>query len=82
MTDTPGAEVVDLPVVTSLDIDPDRVIAKAAKAGLKGVVIMGYDQEGDWYFASSYADGGDVLWHLARAQHKLMKIADERGDDD
>ena len=76
--------VVNLPVVTRLDIDPSRVLDGAQKAGLTNVVILGYDENGDEYFASSYADGGNMLWLLRRAEHALMRITDEmiEGDED
>lgn len=62
--------------VTRLDVDPARVLETAAKAGLKGVVIIGFDAEGEEFFASSYADGGDVVWHLERAKLKLLQMPD------
>lgn len=69
-------EVVELSVITKLDLDPDRVLKKVL-GKLTEVVIMGFDKDGDEYFASSVADGGSVLWHIERAKHKLMKIADD-----
>lgn len=68
------SNVVNFSGVTSLDLDAERVI-EAAKGQLKGVVIVGYDQEGEEYFASSYADGGTVLWLVERMKIKLL--ADE-----
>lgn len=66
--------------VTKLDLDPTKVCQAAADAGLQGVVICGYDADGNEYFASSYADGGDVLWHLQRASLKILRYGD--ADDD
>lgn len=57
------AEVIELDVISRLDIPPDRVLQKALDAGLTEVVVIGYDADGQEYFASSQADGGDVLWH-------------------
>lgn len=62
--------------ITRNDSDPQRVLDAAIEAGLAGVVVMGYTAEGAEYFASSYADGGDVLWHLERSKHKLLRIVD------
>lgn len=70
------AEVVPFPGVTTLDCDPDRVL-ESAIGQLECVVIVGVAKDGSEYFASSVADGADTLWHLQRAIHKLMKIADE-----
>jgi hypothetical protein len=68
------AKILDFTGITSLDQDPERVLAKAA-GQLLGVVVVGYDQDGDFYFASSYADGGEVLWLLEVAKKKLLEIA-------
>jgi hypothetical protein len=65
-------EVVDLPCITRLDLDPQRVLDRAKKAGLKTVVIIGYDVDGDEYFASSVADGGEVVWLMERTKLKLL----------
>jgi hypothetical protein len=69
--------VVILPVVTTLDIPAERVLSAAAEAGLTEVVVVGRDKDGDEYFASSLADGGDVLWHLERAKLRLLRMADD-----
>lgn len=63
--------VIDLPVVTRLDLDPDRVLTKAI-GECESVVILGYDKDGEEYFASSLADGGAVLWLLERLKKKLL----------
>lgn len=70
--------VIDLPVITTLNIDPQRVLAKALDAGLTGgVVIVGYTDDGEEYFASSIADGADVVWMLERAKLKLLSVKPE-----
>ena len=68
--------VVDFPGITNLDISPDRVLNRAL-GKLDGVVVLGYDKDGQEYFKTSYADGGDMLWLLERAKLALMKTADE-----
>ena len=65
--------VVDLPVITRLDSDPDRVLTKAL-GHCESVVILGYDKQGDEYFASSLADGGEVLWLLERLKKQLLEV--------
>lgn len=69
--------VVNLPCITKLDLPPDRIIEAAAKADLAGVVVLGYTQDGDAYIASSYADGGNVMWLMELCKAKLLKIAGE-----
>lgn len=69
-------DVVGFRGVTRLDIDPARVLAEAQAAGLTAVVITGYDADGNEYFASSVADGANVLWLLARMQKRLLEVVD------
>ena len=66
--------VIDLPVVTKLDIPPTKILAKAAGAKLRNVIVVGVDDAGEFYFASSKSDGGDVLWWLELAKKKLLEI--------
>ena len=57
--------------LTKLDIPVDRIL-EGAKGKLDSVVILGYDEAGEEYFASSIADGGEVLWLLERCKQELM----------
>jgi hypothetical protein len=68
-------EVVDLDVVTTLDLDPDRILDRA-KGQLETVIIIGVDEDGDEYFASSVADGGSALWMMERAKKALLETPD------
>lgn len=65
-------DLVYLPVITKLDIPADRVLSQVPS--LKTVVIMGYDQDGELYFASSVADGGDVLWLMEQCKQRLLQV--------
>lgn len=67
--------VVNLHCVTKLDMPPDRILEEAI-GKLDGVVIMGFDKDGEEFFASSYADGGQVLWLIERSKLKLLRTAD------
>lgn len=68
----PG-EIVNWSGITRLDMPPDRIL-EAAKDKLEGVVILGFTKDGDEYFASSYADGGEMLWLLERAKKALLSM--------
>lgn len=70
------SNVVELPIVTRLDLDPQRVLAGAMEDGMTEVVIIGYDKDGDEVFRSSLADGADALWHLERAKLKLLRVGE------
>jgi hypothetical protein len=71
------ADVIIGRFITSLNIPVDRVLNLAIEKDLEGVVICGYDKEGNEYFASSIADGGEVIWLLERSKLKLLRIADD-----
>lgn len=69
-------DVVLFTGVTRLDMPADRILEKALKCdcALASVVIMGYDEAGEEYFASSIADGGTVLWLMERLKKKLLDV--------
>ena len=67
------AKIIPLGNVTRLDLPVDRVL-DAAKDRLDSVVIMGYDKDGEEYFASTMADGGEVLWLMERLRIKLLAV--------
>lgn len=70
-----SADVIDFTGSTTLDIDPDRIL-QSAIGQMDQVVLIGWDKDGQEYFASSVSDGGTVLWHLERAKLKLLRKGD------
>ena len=70
------AQIIELDNITSLDIPVERVLRKADDANLSMVVVIGYDQDGEEYFASSVAGGPEVLWALERAKLRLLRVVD------
>ena len=72
------SNVVRFTGITTLDLDADHVL-EAALGKLNGVVVVGFDKDGQEYFASSYADGGEVLWLFERAKKRLLEMPDELG---
>ncbi len=70
------SNVIPFTGITKLDLDPYTVLENT-KGKLEGAVILGYDKEGKEYFASTYADGGNVLWLLERCKLNLLRIVDE-----
>jgi len=72
------SKVIDFPLhlnsgETYADIEPDAVLTGAVGL-LKEVVIVGYKADGSLYFASTRANGPDVLWLLKRAEQRLLAI--------
>ena len=70
------ADIVPFGGVTRLNLDPDKVL-QSAIGEMTEVVICGLDKDGNRYFASTQADGGEVLWHLERARWALMQMSDD-----
>lgn len=69
--------VVNLQMVTRLDLPVDRVLNGAMEANQSSAVVIGYTEDGEFYIASTYASGSDMLWALELARHKLFKIVDD-----
>ncbi len=70
------AKVIPFSGITKLDMPPDHILDAAKEKGLEGVVIMGFKADGEEYFASSYADGGTVLWLAERLKKRLLETPD------
>lgn len=68
--------VVGSGVLTRLDLPVARILAQAGLQGLTEVAVVGFDADGDFYFAGSQADGGDALWLLEIAKKRLLEIGD------
>jgi hypothetical protein len=66
-------QVIPIGCVTRLDLPVDTVL-DAAREQLDSVVLCGYTKDGEEYFASTIADGGDVLWLLERCKTLLLKV--------
>lgn len=71
-----SAEIISFEDVARWDIPAERVIEDAIDANLDKVVILGYTQDGDEYFASSIADGGSVVWLMEMAKKQLLEEGD------
>ena len=60
---------------TRLDTPAARVLTTASDASLQTAIVIGWDSTGEFYFASSAADGAEVLWLIELAKIKLMNEA-------
>ena len=69
--------VIPLGNITSLDLPTDRVLEECKGDCTDGVVVLGFDDDGELYFASSIADGGEVLWLLEMAKKNLLEVGEE-----
>ena len=59
--------------ITRLPLDPDRVLQEAV-GKVKVVIIVGWDQDDQMYFASSEPDGPECLWLLEKAKQALLDV--------
>ena len=67
--------IVTLSCITTLDIPAERILKAAEEPLTDGdVIIIGYKPDGEFYFTSSVASGGDVLWLLEKARLELMEV--------
>lgn len=74
-----AAEVVDLNFIAGRDTTPALILPKAISADLEHCVVIGWDQDGELFFSSSYAAGPEVLWLLEVAKKRLLEMG--TGDD-
>ncbi len=70
------ADLLTFDGVSRLDLPPERILQCALDAKLDSAVVIGYDADGDFYFASTHADGGDVLWLMELAKKKLLELSE------
>jgi len=73
-------KIVPIGNLTRLDGNPD-VILNAAIGKLEGVVISGFTKDGELWAASSYADGGTVMWLLEATKTKMMSAITENYEE-
>lgn len=61
---------------TNGKVPVNDVLAGADRAKLTETVVIGWDKDGQFYFASSEADGGGVLWLLEMAKKRLLEAGE------
>lgn len=67
-------DVVELDkLITMLDIPTERVLEAAKESCSDGVVVLGYDENGEFYCASSMSDCGEIIWLFERAKKRLLE---------
>jgi hypothetical protein len=65
------SNIIPFTGITKLNLNPDMVLENT-KGKLEGFVIIGYTKDGEEHFASTYADGGTVLWLVERMKKALL----------
>ena len=66
-------EIIQLPMETTLDLDPDRTLENM-KGTLSGFVYAGYDKDGKYVLGSTYGDKREILWLLERFKKELFEV--------
>lgn len=71
------AQVIRWRGITRHDLPVEQILDAAGAAGLRVAVVLGYDANGKEYFASTVADGADVVWLLERCKLQLLTTSVE-----
>lgn len=77
MTDEAEDNIREFPGTTRLTTPVPKILAAAAGKKLTDVIVIGWTDEGDFYFASSDANGAEVNWMLDIAKRELIGMGDE-----
>ena len=48
-------------------------VRKYAEESCEKLICIGIDKDGNDYFSSSFADGGDMLWLIEKFKFKLLR---------
>ena len=70
------ADVIDFPGSTNGDVEVEDVLEGGKHLAI--VVVMGYTEDGDEYFASSSGDIKEINWLLDRYKQFLQGVYDEQ----
>lgn len=68
--------VTELKLVDN-NIGSREVLHEALTAGVENAVVLGYDKDGMFYFASAHTDGMKTLWLLEQARYRLIQASIE-----
>jgi len=60
-------------VHVSFERPHEAVMSQAAAAGVRELIIIGWDRDGNFWSETTLKDGGDALWLLEEAKRKLME---------
>ena len=61
---------------TTENIPVERVFEGISSNDVVSAVVLGFTKDGEEYFASSIADGGDILWLIERLKKRLLEFPD------
>ena len=65
--------VVKLNTISTLPNSTEDVLNGALEADLEDVIVIGRTKNDFHFFASTSADGGDILWLMEQAKMRLLQ---------
>lgn len=66
--------VIKFPGATILPGRATDVLQSAIEADLETVIIIGCDQDGDFWFSGNKSYSPDILWWLEQAKKQLIEV--------
>jgi len=68
-------EITTLGVVTTLQMPASSILRNINDLNIvDSLVVVGWDNDGDLFFAANYSDGGDAILLLELAKRKLLDL--------
>lgn len=67
-----GNNIIAFTGDTSLEIDPDAILATCMGGFPGGVVVIGYNADGALEFRTSFIEARDFLWAIKNAEYGFM----------
>lgn len=68
----PKDNVIEFSGMTKLPIPVSKVLREAQKTKLTDVIVMGWDENGDLYVASSACSAPEILWLIDRGKNFIF----------
>lgn len=65
--------MADHGLITRVDLPAERILRPALEADLEDAIVIGHRKDGEFYFAGTMADGGEVLWLMELAKKFMME---------
>lgn len=66
-------KVVELSTITTLPIDPVKVLNAAISRGLEDVIVIGREKGGEAYYAASHSHVPTIIWDLRLFEHAMIE---------
>lgn len=68
-----AADLIRFPGTTKVDIPAANVIADARDSDLKEAIVIGRNQDGTPFYASSLGDAGHILLEIEKFKKMIME---------